>query len=160
MFREPPVVPIYAGLLTTLVAICSIVAPYGWTMLLPPPMSAALWLREASAVWQHEGCASGSVDDWQGIAASPRAAHWFSAIARDAVTPAGRVYALVGLGVVNPAALDSAVAVLTPAMLADTVRVIMSHWQGRRLPLAELLPEIRNGTLARRLADRRPRPEC
>ena len=160
MFRQPPLVQLYAGILTFLVVVTSILAPHGWTMLLPPPAGAALWLREARVVWRNDACASMNIDAWQAIADSPRPGYWFGAVAQDAFTASARVYGLTGLGAFDRGALDSALAALPPAALADTALVIDSEFDGKRLPLAALVPEIRDGSLARHFADRRTRPEC
>jgi hypothetical protein len=80
-------------------------------------------------------------------------------VARDALHPAARAYALAGLYALDRSAFDSVVRATKPHLLIEPMAVVDSE-QVRWLNIRALMPELGSGRLTAIYAHMAERPWC
>jgi hypothetical protein len=161
MFTRPPLVVAYAHLILTLLTLSVVLGPWPapWGLFLPTA-AATMQLRERHWVTRYSRCGDGAFDAWRQLRRDPHAAVWFRDLVRPGVPVASRAYGIAGLAAVAPAIVDSLRAAFTRADWAETMYVADQGESGPTLSLADLWPDLVDGTLARLIADTSRRPEC
>jgi hypothetical protein len=161
MFTKPPLLPVYAGVVSVLVIFGVVVGPVPdwWSVYLPRAVAASFRMCEAPYLVRTDPCGAGAMDDLKQLLADPRAQFWFATIRREAITPAGRLYGLIGTQVLDSAAFETEVAKLSPVRQLEVVDVLDSD-SVRRVRVGDLVVQVRAGAFRRLLNAQTKRPEC